>query len=157
MKRFTSGSIFVALLLMAAIVVASAPKKYGKDLTLTTATPIKEIMASPEKFNGKRVLVEGKVVDVCSKMGCWMKIDGGEGVEPMTIKVDDGVIVFPVEAKGKVARAEGIVSVKTMTQEELIAQAKHEAEVNKKSFDPATIKGPKVTVQIKGEGAVIEE
>lgn len=159
MKRFTSAGIIVALLLSTAMVFASAPKQYGKELTLKKTTPIADILANPEKFKGKRVQVEGKVIDVCSKMGCWIKIDAGEEIEPITFKVDDGVIIFPLEAKGKVARAEGVVSVETMTEEELIAQAKHEAEANDKldSFDPSTIKGPKTVVRIMGEGAVIGE
>ena len=159
MNRFTAGSIVTALVLASALLAASAPKQYGKELTIKKATPIADILAHPEKFKGKRVLVEGKVIDVCSKMGCWIKIDAGEGIDPITFKVDDGVIVFPSEAKGKMARAEGVVDVRTMTQEELIAQAKHEAEANEKldEFDASTIKGPKTVVRIMGEGAVIAD
>jgi len=159
MMLYRIGSIALAVVVCAGLLLASGPKKYGKELTLKEPTKVADILAKPEKYQGKLVQIEGKVTDVCAKMGCWIKIEAGEGIEPVTVKVDDGVIVFPVEAKGKMAQAEGILSVKTMTESERIAQAKHEAEENKKleSFDPSTIKGPKTTVRIAGEGAVIEE
>lgn len=159
MKLFHPGRILFALIISVSVLLASAPKKYGKELTLKEPTKVSDILANPEKFQGKRVQIEGKVMDVCAKMGCWIKIEAGEGIEPVTIKVDDGVIVFPVEAKGKMARAEGIVSVQTLTEEQRVAEAKHQAEENKKldSFDPSKIKGSKTTVRIAGEGAVIEE
>ena len=39
--------------------------------------------------------------------------------------------------------------------EQLIEQGKHHAEETGETFDPASVKGPKVTVLLKGEGAVI--
>jgi hypothetical protein len=46
-----------------------------------------------------------------------------------------------------------------MTEQERIAQAKHEAEENDRldSFDPSSIKGDKTVVRIMGEGAVISD
>ncbi len=157
MKRFTTGSLLLALLALTTVLVASEAKKYGKELTLKETTPVADILAAPEKFKGQRVLVEGTVIDVCAKMGCWIKIQAGEGIEPITFKVDDGVITFPIEAKGKRARAEGVVDVRTVTEDERIAQVKHEAEENNRldSFDPSAIKGSKTVVRIMGEGAVI--
>ena len=68
-------------------------------------------------------------------------------------------MVFPLEAKGKLARAEGVVELQSMTEEERIAQAKHEAEENDRldSFDPSTIKGTTTVIRIMGEGAVIAD
>ena len=159
MNRFSSVGLIAALIVTCGIALASNPEKYGKELTLKETTPVADILANPEQYSGKRVLVEGRVIDVCSKMGCWIKIDAGEGIEPITFKVDDGVMVFPVEARGKVARAEGVVDVQTMTEEERVAQAKHEAEENDRldSFDPSTIKGPMTVIRIMGEGAVIAD
>lgn len=159
MNCFHMGKVLLALVVSSSVLMASGPKKYGKELTLTEATKVADILASPEKYQGKLVQIEGTVVDVCAKMGCWIKISAGEGVEPITVKVDDGVIVFPLEARGKKARAEGIVSVTTMTEEQRVAQAKHEAEENDRldSFDPSKFTGPATVVRIMGEGAVIEQ
>jgi len=69
------------------------------------------------------------------------------------------VIVFPKNGKGWSVRAEGIISVKTMTREELVKLARHEAEEQGKleGFDPSGIEGPKTIVRVEGEGAEIKK
>jgi Domain of unknown function (DUF4920) len=128
---------------------------YGKKLTVTDVTPIADIVANPEKFEGRRVLVQGTVDDVCKKMGCWMTLRGDEKDKTIRIKVKDGEIVFPQDARGKTARAQGVVTVRTMTKEQLIAQGEHMAEEQGTSFDPSTVTGPRKVVQITGESALI--
>ncbi len=135
---------------------AGGKKSYGKPLTLTEVTKVSEILATPEAFNGKRVLVEGNIVGVCAERGCWIKLASDKEFESLTFKVEDGVIIFPLDAKGKKARAEGVVSVKKYTKEELIEAGKKHAEKEKKPFDPASVTGPKTVIQVKGEGAVID-
>jgi len=150
----------VAVLLVVVLVVCSAlagsPKKYGKEITLKEPTRVSAILADPEKYNGKKVLVEGAVVDVCKKRGCWIRLASDKEFESIRFKVEDGVIVFPMEAKGKTARAEGVVSVKTYSVEDLVAQGKEHAKEQGTAFDPSTVKGPKTVVQINGEGAVVK-
>jgi hypothetical protein len=63
--------------------------------------------------------------------------------------------VFPVDEKGGTVRAQGVVRAKEYTEEELLKQEKHNAEEAGKAFDPSTVKGPKMVVILKGEGAVI--
>lgn len=152
-KRFES--IVTAVLLVTILAFAGDGKKYGKELTLKEKTPLADILKNPEKFDGKRVLVEGVISEVCQMMGCWIRISDKTVEEPVLFKVDDGVIEFPKDAQGKTVRAEGIVSVKTSSKEELIEQARHEADEQGKEFDPASMTGPKTVVQINGEGAVI--
>jgi hypothetical protein len=150
-----TSSILVSLLLIGAIAFA-APKNYGKKVTLKEKTRVSDILANPEKFANKKVLVEGTVVDVCKERGCWIKISSDKEFESIRFKVDDGVIVFPMDAKGKSAAAEGVVSVKTYSKEDLIKQGEMHAKEEGTTFDPATVTGPKTTVQIKGEGAIIK-
>lgn len=133
----------------------SGSNKYGKKITIKVKTKISDILSQPKKFNGKRVLVEGQVVDVCTNQGCWITISESKDSEPIRFKVDDGVIVFPVDEKGGTVRAQGVVSAKEYTREELLKQEKHNAEEAGKAFDPSTVKGPKIVVILKGEGAVI--
>jgi hypothetical protein len=143
-------------LVLFSLIAFAGPKEYGKKLTLKETTKISAILANPEQFAGKRVLVEGAIIDVCSNRGCWIKLAGDEEFKSIRFKVEDGVIVFPMEAKGKKARAEGIVSVKTYSKEDLIKQGEEQAKEEGKEFDPASITGPKTVIQINGEGAVIE-
>lgn len=149
-------TIACVLALTASLAFAGNPKNYGKTLTLKDVTRVSEILANPEKFNGKRVRVQGAVVDVCSKRGCWIRLASDKEYESIVFKVEDGVIVFPMDAKGKTAIAEGVISAKTYTVEQLIEQGKHQAEETGKPFDPSTVKGPKTVVRIMGEGASIQ-
>ena len=148
-------SSLIAIVLIAGIAIA-APRNYGKKLTVKEKTKVSDILANPEKFAGKKVLVEGTVVDVCKERGCWIKVASDKEFESIRFKVDDGVIVFPLDAKGKTARAEGVVSVKTFSKEDLIKQGEEQAQEEGTKFDPSTVTGPKTVVQIKGEGAVIK-
>ncbi len=156
MKKM-SALILISIFLMSLANALEDPKQYGKPLTVKKATKVSEILANPEKHNGKRVLVEGPVVDVCPKRGCWIQIGSDKEFEMIQFKVDDGVIVFPMEAKGMKVRAEGIVFVSTLTREQLIEQARHHAEEQGKldEFNPDSIKGPKTVVRLNGEGALI--
>lgn len=146
------------LLLMCSVLSSvsySGSNKYRKEITLKEKTKISDILSQPKNFSGKRVLVEGRVVDVCTNQGCWITISEGKDSEPIRFKVDDGVIVFSVDEKGGTVRAQGVVSAKEYTKEELIEQVKHHAEETGKTFDPSSVKGPKMVVILKGEGAVI--
>ena len=90
-------------------------KKYGKPLTVKETSKISDVLAHPDQFNGKRVKVQGPIVDVCEMKGCWIAVGSDKEFESMRIKVEDGVIVFPPEAKGKRAmRVPVTESVRTL-------------------------------------------
>lgn len=156
MKRLFQGGLAV-LVAFTLVAFAGDGKKYGKDLTVKEKTAIADIMMNPQKFDGKRVLIEGEIEEVCQMMGCWIKITDKSSKESMLFKVEDGVIEFPKDGKGKRVRAEGVVSVTTSTKEELIKQGQHEAQEQGKEFDSSSITGPKVVVRVNGEGAIIED
>ena len=130
MRRLTSVAIvlFVCAVVGLAAQESKDVKKYGTALTLTEVTKISDIYANPDKFAGKRVQVEGPVVDVCAEMGCWLALGSDKESQVLRFKVEDGVIVFPMTAKGKKAKVEGILTV---------------------------TKGTETTIQIKGEGAIV--
>ncbi len=58
---------------------------------LTGSTPIADLNADPEAFEGEIVQVEGVIVALCQNMGCWASIDDGQGNQ-INVKVEDGVI-----------------------------------------------------------------
>jgi hypothetical protein len=100
-----------AAALLAAGLSAAEPKKYGDGVSIETATPIASVIQKPADFAGKTIRVEGTVASVCEADGCWLalKPEGGPESPTLLIKVDDGVIVFTVTAKGKKAAAQGVV------------------------------------------------
>lgn len=154
MKRILFVSI-LSLLIVCSL-LGGAKKKYGKEITLKEPTKISEIVAHPEKFDGKRVLVSGPIVDVCKERGCWIKIGSDKEFESIRFKVQDGVIVFPLDLKGKSAIAEGIVSVKKVSVEDQIKSGEEAAKEEGTTFDRSTVTGVKTILQIKGEGAQVE-
>src|SRR5260221_1166045 len=119
--------VLTALLLVATGTLI-ADQKLGKLLQLDTPTPLAQIETHPEKYVGKNVQVRGRVTEVCQAMGCWMNIVDPVGERTIRIKVNDGEIVFPGSAVGKLAIVEGKLTKLELTREEAVAQARHEAE-----------------------------
>jgi hypothetical protein len=74
MRRIVSNVIPAVLMVMTFAVALHAETKYGAGVTIEKATPIHELYASPEKFVGKTVRIDGVVTAVCTEMGCWMAI-----------------------------------------------------------------------------------
>jgi len=137
------------------IVAQTDESKLGSEITLTEKTKISDILAEPESYLDKTVLVEGEVLDVCPMMGCWIELKSDADDERIKVKVKDGEIVFPMEAIGSTAMVEGKVYKIELTQEKAIEHFQHVAEEKGEDFDPSTITGPMTIYQIKGLGAEI--
>jgi len=150
-------TIAVVLFACASLVLAAGVKKYGKDLTLKETTKISAIHAQPDAFTGKKVKVQGPIVEVCEMKGCWIALGSDKEFQTIRFKVDDGVIVFPMTAKGLTATVEGVVTVETLSVEQQLAQGKEMEKEMNKPFDPKTVKGPKTVIMIKGEAAEIQD
>jgi len=148
--------LIALLTIVISISVFAQSEKYGRDLTLKEKTEISKILSAPEQFVGKTVLVEGEVLDVCQMAGCWMELKSDAKDQKIKIKVKDGDIVFPVEAKGKNAVVEGTVYKIELTKEEAVEYYEHVAAEQGTEFDPATVTGPVTFYQIKGLGAEIK-
>ena len=111
-RRVGPVALAAAFLTTAIFVVGlhAAETKFGDGVKLTTATSIKELYASPAKFIGKTIRLDGVVTDVCDEMGCWLAIaDAADHKQVVRFQAEhDGAIVFPMTLKGKAARAEGV-------------------------------------------------
>ena len=153
MKLAISFILSLALLCAGSLTEA---KTFGAGVTLPKITQVSEIMNNPKEYVGKKVKIKGLVVDVCAKRGCWLYIAGDKPFQKIQIKVDDGVIVFPMSARGKVATVEGVVEKLDMTHEEAIAYHKHLAEERGQKFNPASVKGNEAIYRIRGTGSEIE-
>jgi hypothetical protein len=154
MRRTLATALVVTLCFATGL--SAAVKKYGKDLTLKETTKISDIYANPDKFNGKAVKVQGAIVEVCEMKGCWIALASDKEFQQIRFKVDDGVIVFPLDAKGLTATVEGVVTVTVESVADQLEHGKKMAEEMKKPFDPKTVTGPKTTIMIKGEAAEVQ-
>ena len=131
---------------------------FGAGVKLASSTPIATILADPKAYAGKSVRVDGMIVDVCPKRGCWMDLAGTAPGEKIKFKVTDGEMVFPVDAKGKYATAEGVITVKELSLEDSVAYAKYQAEeYGGGTFDPASVTAPITVVKLDGTGAVLRD
>ena len=143
----------LAVCLVAISSVAGAQQKYGTGITLQTATPVATLLASPKDYVGKTVRVDGVITAVCEMAGCWMEVRDekadAKAAKTIRIKVEDGVIVFPVAAKGKKASVEGVLEPVSpeMAKEYAMDQDKAKPGSDMKTAVPA--------YQLKGTGAVI--
>jgi len=122
--------------------------KLGAGVSLKDSTAVKALVEQPAAYVGKTLRVDGVATAVCSAMGCWMAVaaEGDEKGGTIRIKVDDGVIVFPMTAKGRKVSAEGVfeaVGGNAEAKEAAGEHAKHDA------------KGSQ-TYQLKATGAVIQ-
>lgn len=119
-------------------------------------TPIGEIVSDPEAWEGKRVKIAGAVSGVCSRKGCWIDIVSDDRAS-LRVKVEDDVIVFPRDAVGLGAEAEGVVELLEMERDRYEAWIRHVADEEGREFDPAEIgDGPYRIVRLKGTGASID-
>lgn len=93
------------------VAMAADPKSYGKGVSIKEATPLTAVLATPAKYEGKTVRVEGYVTSVCEEMGCWLALapTQAKGAPTLLIQVEHGVVVFPMSARGSRAAAEGVL------------------------------------------------
>jgi len=151
----------IVLGLTTAVIACGTPEQagtvYGEPLTLSDTTLVSTILTDPDAHVGQHVLVAGTVVEVCEKRGCWLELASDREHETLRVKVEDGVIVFPLSARGHRAVVEGVVERIDLTEEQAIEQARNHAEEQGIPFDSTAVTGPTTTYQLRGIGAVIAE
>jgi hypothetical protein len=135
--------------------VLSAETRLGKPFTLSQPVAVGDLMAKPETQEGRTVQVTGRITEVCERMGCWMNLVDPKSNSRVRIKVNDGDIMFPTSAMGKMAVAEGKLTKIEYTREQAVAAARHEAEEQGRRFDPASVKSGKTVYQVAGTGALL--
>ena len=148
----------IFLLLTSSLLFASTAlaKTFGANLSLQQTTPLSTILANPDAYVGQKVQVKGLILEVCESRGCWMYIAGDKAFEKIRVKVVDGQIVFPLEARGKQGTVEGVLQKFVLTRAQVIQQLQHYAEERGEKFDPSTVKSGETIYQLRGLGAEIE-
>lgn len=147
--------LFIFFLIITPTVNAAA-KTYGDGVTVQEATAVSAIFDNPEAFIGKTVRIEGMILEVCAKRGCWVYVAGDRSGEKIQVKVTDGEIVFPMSASGQMAVVEGIVEELKLSKEQMLQYFKHLAEEKGQPFDPSTVKDERM-IRLVGLGAEIED
>jgi hypothetical protein len=161
MRNTKERTALVTALLLACTALFAAPEGggegqvYGAGLTEATPVTVGELLAHPESYLDQRVRVQGRITDVCPRRGCWIDIEESGAPSPIRFKVEDGEIVFPVDAMGKAVTAEGVFTKIELDRAQAEGYLRHLAEERDEPFDPATVTGPITLYQIRGLGAVV--
>ncbi|MBT8333197.1 MAG: DUF4920 domain-containing protein [Deltaproteobacteria bacterium] len=152
MKRI---ALLITLILLIAPQAFASSKTYGKGLQVKEITAVSAILDNPDDFIGKTVRIEGMIIEVCAKRGCWVYVAGDRQGEKIQVKVTDGEIVFPMSASGRMGVVEGVVEELKLSREQMIKYLQHLAEEKGQPFDPSTVKDERM-IRLVGIGAEIE-
>lgn len=146
--------LFAMLTLLSPTIVSA--KTYGKGVHIQQVTEVSAILNDPDSFIGKTVRIEGMILEVCAKRGCWVYVASDQPEQKIQVKVTDGEIVFPMSASGRMGVVEGIVEELKISKEQMIQYLQHLAEEKGQPFDPAEVKDERM-IRLVGLGAEIEE
>ncbi len=126
---------------------------YGENINTTGATKISKLpnkLTMDDSMNVK-VKVKAKVLDVCPKKGCWMKLEVNDTTTAL-VKMKNYGFFVPLATIGKTVVVDGVAVMKTTSVEEL----RHIAEEAKKSeAEIAAITEPKTEIQIMANGITV--
>lgn len=137
MRRVIRMILPAVLVVMALGVVSAQSDQHGAPVTVAKATKVSELYASPEKFVGKTIRVDGEATSVCTEMGCWVAVrDAANADQTVRFQADhDGKIVFPLTLKGKMGSFQGeFVKIGANDHEAKEAAAEH-AQAEPKTAD----------------------
>jgi hypothetical protein len=153
-------STISCFLLLSVMAIAQPPKgkalpgdTYGNITTIDGAVDIAQIPAQLAEKGSFDTKVKAKVLDVCSKKGCWLKLAVNDSTEAF-VKMKDYAFFAPLAIKGKTIVMDAKASIKTTSVEEL----QHYAEDAKKSKEEiAAIKEPEKEISFLASGIQVVE
>ncbi|MFT3676333.1 MAG: DUF4920 domain-containing protein [Chitinophagaceae bacterium] len=157
MKRI----MLTALVVMTAILAQAQPPAgdakpgewYGEKITADGAVALSELPAQLERKDAIDTKIKAKILDVCPKKGCWLKLQVNDSTTAM-VKMKDYAFFLPVAAKGKTVVIDGEVKMKTIS----VAELQHYAEDAKKSKEEiAAITKPEKEIRVTAKGIVVVE
>ena len=123
-------------------------RTFGKP-SVKKAVSLQEALAQPGKYQNQKVLLEGKISDVCQMKGCWLMLSDGE--RAIRIKFENYSFFVPKDSRGKKVRAEGRLIQETLSED----MAHHYAAEQSTKSDPSEIKGPQRVVTFEAAGVAI--
>lgn len=89
-----------------------AEQNYGKGEFKTEPVKLATLMKDFNQYGNKTVVTEGKVYEVCTQEGCWLKLQDGDAKVRVLMKKHGFTV--PKEIKGKMVKIEGQIEQKEM-------------------------------------------
>ncbi len=154
--------LFLSLLISGTCFIANAQPPagdanigdwYGEKITATDAVSLAEVAAKLTESDKIETKFTAKILEVCPKKGCWLKIQVNE-TTTATVKMKDYGFFLPLSAKGKTVVIDGELKMKTTSVSEL----KHYAEDAKKSKEEIdAITKPEKEIRVMAKGILVVE
>ena len=96
--------------------------------------------------------MKGKIVEVCSKKGCWMTLDAG-GDNTIMVKFKDYGFFMPLNAEGEV-----VINGKAYVAETSVDELRHYAEdAGKSKEEIEAITDPKLEYHFLADGVLLQQ
>jgi len=125
---------------------------YGNSITQSDIINVSHAVENIDGFAGTPVVVEGTITQVCQSRGCWMVIE--EDGKSIRIRFADYGFFVPWESAGKSVRAQGTLSIETISEE----TARHRAEeADDPDVKPGEIHGDQEVVMMMATAVSIKD
>lgn len=141
----------IAAALLVALAACSSPGQYGGKVPAGEAVAATTVLHHPELYDGKRVVVEGRIDEVCPIKGCWMVLRDGD--KTMRVTFADYAFFVPKDSAGQVARIDGVVARRVVPVDE----ARHYLEDAGKHDEAAKITAPVEQLTMVASGVELRE
>ena len=126
---------------------------YGEKISADGAVPLSDVAQKLSETDKIETKITAKVLDVCPKKGCWIKLQVNETTTAF-VKMKDYGFFVPLAAIGKTVVIDGKVEMKTTS----VAELKHYAEDAKKSKEEiAAITQPEKEIRVLAKGILVKE
>lgn len=126
--------------------------QYGKKIDKSGAVSIKELESSLAKVNSYTGKVQGEVVQVCKKKGCFITLKREGDQNPVMVRFTDYGYFLPADVIDRTVVIEGTAKVKEIS----VDQQKHTAEdLGKSKEEIAQISAPKKDITFIADGVVV--
>lgn len=151
MKKIIITLSFCLFTMLSFAQTAYNGQRFGEEVKPGDVKPAAKMEAAMGDKKAVDMKIEGKVVDVCKKKGCWMTLEMPNG-DPMRVTFKDYAFFMPMDIVGRKVVLDGIAKKQTISVETL----RHYAEDAKKSPEEvAKITDPKKELAFEAKGVVI--
>lgn len=93
--------------------------KRGAAIGTAKKVSLADAMKEPGKYGKDPILVTGVIKRSCKMEGCWMELAPTMESAAIRIKMKDHAFFVPLDAAGLKAKVEGVMSIKTLSKEQV--------------------------------------
>ena len=93
-------------------------KRGNKIGSKSPVVTLENVIKNPEKYENKKIIIEGTVNNVCQKKGCWMEVQPEPDSVGVRVTFKDYGFFVPMDAAGYAVRCEGKVKVETLSKDD---------------------------------------